>query len=328
MKKSAHNRGYKIQGGQWIWRVRFFVVSLLRGTIIHVVGPTFYSLGVSANTFLQMKYIFIILFFSSCAIVNKYNSTEQLYYQSLTAQEIQLLKEKGDIYKTVELIDSETNNREKHELRVTFNQEKNKFNFVRIGNWVERGYNSSNSPLNSPEQFLDSLSVDDQGNVIYRATYVKKNSQNNWIIDQKWTSEIKNDKFFQYYKIFNDGIISWEGTSIITDYKSIKPFTEKNTIKYGKGVSYDESGNVKKIEVFDEKGIQCKKKSTGANRGYKIQDGQWIWRVRFFVVSLLRGTIIHIVGPYILQPQRYAPLLWITSTFNSKNSTYYQIQNG
>lgn len=202
-----------------------------------------------------MRYLVIIILLASCALTSKYDSTDKSYLKLLTEEEKEQILKEGNIFKSYKLMNNSTNEIDKHDLRISFNHQKNRYNFVRIGTYVYNYYSPSDLPFVKGTYHIDTLTVDDYGNVVYRAHYQRKKSEAKFYLEERWTHELTDSKFIQYYTIFlpNNRKL-WEGSYLIKDFQEIKFYQDKTKAKYGNWIFYDEQGDVEKIEVYDDYG--------------------------------------------------------------------------
>lgn len=202
-----------------------------------------------------MKYILPILVLTSCAITSKYNPTEKLYFRLLTEQEKEHIQQQGDTFKSFELANSRTNEIETHNLRITYDDQKSRYVFVRIGSYIYNFFSPSDVPFVEGKYHIDSISVDDYGNVTYRAHYERKKSDTEYYLEQRWTSKSTDNNFLQHYTTYTpNGNKVWEGSASVKDFKEIKFYQNKNIVKFGKEIYYDKRGNIKKIKIYDNNG--------------------------------------------------------------------------
>lgn len=87
-----------------------------------------------------MKRLLIIgtaLLFAACGLVSKYpNGQHATYAKMLTAEEKDLIRQKGEIVKDIEFNKPASNGLLKGTLRIIRTDDPDIFNFIEIGQWI------------------------------------------------------------------------------------------------------------------------------------------------------------------------------------------------
>jgi hypothetical protein len=217
--------------------------------------PEIYGFCKSYSTHMKsLKYLFPFLLFS-CALIGKYHGIESVYLKFLTEVDKNEIQQDGAIFKSVVVYNASKFEDEVHDLRVTFDPQKNKYVFVRIGSFVEQGVVPNEGGFGGGLYFIDSMSVDNFGNVTYRAAYQESKPNTECFLLERWTSEMVDNRFLRHFTSYSSSQVKTvEGTYWIKDSQEIKFYQHKFNVKFGKWVYYDKEGKVEKMEVYDDDG--------------------------------------------------------------------------
>lgn len=199
------------------------------------------------------------LFLSSCALLSKYDGQEKILLSTISNSEKKEIESKGNIIKQIDLVNPYTHQIETCTFRIAKNSSKDKYEFVRIGEFVKHGlYVFKKSLLDTKYQYIDSLVVDSLGNFTSRVFYVADKT-GTFYLKEKWLSEWKKGNLYQEFVVYSNGKTSMTGSLLVENHHLIMNDIDKNKISVGEAYWYNSDGEKTRFELYDSLGNLLKK---------------------------------------------------------------------
>jgi hypothetical protein len=196
--------------------------------------------------------IVTIALFTSCGLTSKYQDGQHsVYAKMLTTKEREVINQRGELVKSIELNNPQDKVFLKGTLRILKTDKQDFYNFVEIGQWINHSRlgNSGESHL----EFKDTTNNDNLGNTTFRVIYYR-NKQGEFTLGERWNSKKDKNSAIRHIEIFNNKILTSEYDVKIADFNTPKSDRLKRGVIIGTRKDYSASGKLISTKTFDENG--------------------------------------------------------------------------
>jgi len=169
----------------------------------------------------------------------------------LSIEDKAAIQKSGEITRQIEFNDPARHSLLKGRLRILKTEDPQTFNFVEVGEWVSHGHHANFQQENDFE-FRDKLLYDENGNTLSRRIYEKHGES--FQLKEDWSSEVKQGRFLQHVKVYEDGILVEEYTWRVKNYLEPMSDSQKDKIHFGTDRGYYPDGKLAYIRSYDDNG--------------------------------------------------------------------------
>jgi len=182
---------------------------------------------------------------------NYQDAQPSTYTKMLSTDDKDAIQQRGEITRQIVFNDPARHSLLKGKLRILKTEDPQTFKFVEVGEWVSHGHHVNFLQSNDFE-FRDKLLYDENGNTLSRRIYEKHGES--FQVKEEWSSEVKEGRFLQHVKVYEDGVVAEEYTWRVKNYLEPMSDSQKDKIHFGTDRVYYPDGKVAYVRSYNDDG--------------------------------------------------------------------------